>query len=262
MPEITPPKPVTFSDPWVQFPLMVIATLYVFVSATSNNTAFFVSLNGMGYAPFDDLWAHFTVLGDTLIAIALLLVFGAFYPSLLWAGLIAGICAALWTHGLKNIFDMPRPPAVLPADIVHIIGPALKKNSFPSGHTTTIFALAAVLSLHTQVWSTRAVLIGVAILVGISRAVVGVHWPLDILAGAFGGWLSGAAGIMLAQRWPGGLQRTPQLVIGAILAGCAIAVLVRSDPIYAQTQIFQWMVAVGALAVGAYGFWKRYRATW
>lgn len=259
MSDLLKPDAVSLSDPWVQFPLTIIAALYVFVSVTSSNTAFFLALNSLGPAPWGDVWAHATALGDTLVAVTLLLIVGAYFPAVLWAGLIAGLCATLWTHGLKNLFDMPRPPAVLPAELVHVIGPVLKKHSYPSGHTTTAFALAAVLCLHVRAVSTRAVLIALACAVGVSRAVVGVHWPLDILAGAFGGWLSGCAGTLLAQRWPQGLGRAPQLVIGALLGACALAVLLRADPIYTQTQYFQWAVAVAGLAAGAFGFWKRYR---
>jgi undecaprenyl-diphosphatase len=54
--------------------------------------------------------------------------------------------------------------------------------SFPSGHATTAFALATLLSL----WYPRgtAGLVALAALVGWSRVVLGSHFPSDVLGGA------------------------------------------------------------------------------
>ena len=55
-------------------------------------------------------------------------------------------------------------------------------TSFPSGHSASIFALATVLALNYPRW--RWVFWLVASLVGVSRVVVGAHYPLDVLAGS------------------------------------------------------------------------------
>ena len=54
--------------------------------------------------------------------------------------------------------------------------------SFPSGHATTAFAAALVLAF----WYPRqaGVFMGLAVLVALSRVVLGVHFPSDVLAGA------------------------------------------------------------------------------
>jgi membrane-associated phospholipid phosphatase len=62
-------------------------------------------------------------------------------------------------------------------------------NTFPSGHSITVFSIFSFLALITRpgwgyLWALMAVL-------GIySRVVVGLHFVTDITAGAIIGWLS------------------------------------------------------------------------
>lgn len=58
-------------------------------------------------------------------------------------------------------------------------------NSFPSGHATTVFALAASLALLFPRW--RLPLFGFALLVGLSRIAVGAHYLSDVMGGAYAG---------------------------------------------------------------------------
>ncbi|HUS03127.1 MAG TPA: phosphatase PAP2 family protein [Chitinophagaceae bacterium] len=65
-------------------------------------------------------------------------------------------------------------------------------SSFPSGHTTVVFAAATVFAKEYQ--NTLAIPIiaySAATLVGISRVVENAHWATDVLAGAALGYLSG-----------------------------------------------------------------------
>src|ERR1700712_2145829 len=55
-------------------------------------------------------------------------------------------------------------------------------QSFPSGHATTGFALAAVVGFLSPRWFYPAV--GLAAVIALSRLTGGVHYPSDVLAGA------------------------------------------------------------------------------
>ena len=59
--------------------------------------------------------------------------------------------------------------------------------SFPSGHASFLFALATVVYLYNKKWGV-GLLLG-ALIVSLSRIIVGVHYPSDIAAGILVGVL-------------------------------------------------------------------------
>ncbi|WP_342426543.1 phosphatase PAP2 family protein [Paenibacillus sp. FSL L8-0158] len=65
----------------------------------------------------------------------------------------------------------------------------LKDYSFPSGHTTAIFALVTPFMLASSP-AIMLVLIGLALLVAISRVYWGYHYPIDCVAGGMVGFLT------------------------------------------------------------------------
>ncbi len=204
-------------------------------------------INGWSAWSGDALWADLTVLGNGVVVLALLLPWLSWRPSIARAGFIAAVPAGLWAGVLKPLFNVPRPPAVLSPEALHVIGPALRAHAFPSGHTTAIFAFAAVLALSLRGPPWRWALLTLAVLVGLSRCVVGVHWPLDVFGGAFGGWLSGWAGVALEKRWRTPLSRRPVgFVMGLVCLGACFS-LYAWDAGYALARAWLWVLASSAL---------------
>jgi membrane-associated phospholipid phosphatase len=227
------------------------------VAVAGANERVFLLLNHLAPMTSDALWANITILGDTTVALALGLILARRRPDLLWAVVPAALLATAWSRTLKHLVAIPRPPAVLGADAIHSIGPVYHFQSFPSGHSTTVFALAAlcVLGFRLRAWS--VVPIAVAALVGVSRCAVGVHWPLDVLGGAFGGWLAAALGLKAAPYMPFGLRPTTQWLISVALAGCAVALLVGYPTDYPQALWFQRAIGAACLMVFAATFVHR-----
>ena len=78
-------------------------------------------------------------------------------------------------------------------------------NSFPSGHTSTSFACATVLSFFVPRAAPAFYLLALAI--GYSRIYVGVHWPLDVLGGAVIGLVTALLLLAVARRRSARLRR-------------------------------------------------------
>jgi undecaprenyl-diphosphatase len=109
---------------------------------------------------------------------------------------------------LKPIFERPRPYHSISE--VHLydrmgktwsVTPPLAKvvrgesRSLPSAHATNIFAGAFFLSFFFRKMSPFFYLI--AVLVAYSRVYLGVHFPFDVVAGAFAGTSCG-----MVYAWP------------------------------------------------------------
>jgi membrane-associated phospholipid phosphatase len=231
---------------------LIAGVAFAGIWAADANRSLFLVLNALGPMTSDWLWANITVLGDALVAFALCLPLWRRRPDLLWAFVFVALLGTAWVHGFKPLLDVPRPPAVL-GDAVHVIGPAYKAGSFPSGHATTAFAIGGLLALGLRARWLVVLIVGVATLVALSRAVVGVHWPLDILAGVFGGWLCAVAGLWIGRRTAHFGARPPvQWALGAFLAGCALALVFGHDKSgYPQADLFQRLIGICCLAAAA-----------
>lgn len=103
-----------------------------------------------------------------------------FFAPIIIAG---GVSYILVEWVLKLLVGRLRPTIEMGAIIV---GNAKTDFSFPSGHATIAFAMATILSAYEQKF--RGWFYGLAMLIGLSRIIVGVHYPLDVLGGGVLGW--------------------------------------------------------------------------
>lgn len=184
-------------------------------------------------------WSHLTMLGDTTLGLMLILPFVGRRPDIVWKFVLAAVLASLWSHGLKSIFSSLRPAGVLPLDSFQIFGPVLAHNAFPSGHTTTIFLLAGLVCLHSVKEGMKWAILGLALLVALSRIACGAHWPLDVLGGMLGGWLSAMGGILIAERTPKMAENQYfQRTVTTMLIAAALWTVFFYDSYFPNTQFF------------------------
>ncbi len=155
--------------------------------------ASFFYLNAYHSPALDGFFICFTLLGDgvfSIVVIVLLLVLRHYSKAL--QILTAFLGSALCTQVLKNVFSMPRPKQFFsPGQYSHFIDGITRVgySSFPSGHTTSIFALVTMLALFekNKKWTWLYVLPAVA--VGYSRIYLGQHFLGDVLVGSMVGVL-------------------------------------------------------------------------
>lgn len=124
--------------------------------------------------------------------------------------LIAPPLAGASSSILKEIFGRARPDVVPHLDMVSNL-------SFPSGHATNVMAtylLAALLIAQARRSLLVALAMAVAATIGVSRILLGVHWPSDVV----GGWMWGAGialiGVTVARKLEAGqsAKRSPTLM--------------------------------------------------
>lgn len=110
----------------------------------------------------------------------------------LFVVLVAAVSAYAVAVLLKEIIVSPRPFEVLPS--AHVLYTHGGGDSLPSGHATFYMALAAALFFyHRKLFIVYA--LG-ALVIGLARIAVGVHWPFDIVIG----WILGSVVGALAYR--------------------------------------------------------------
>jgi undecaprenyl-diphosphatase len=116
----------------------------------------------------------------------------------LWT-LVTALAASFTTDAIKAATSRDRPD-------VDTLVPRPHSSSFPSGHAATSFACATVLSAFEP--RLRVPLYVLAALIALSRAYVGVHFPLDVLAGATWGLCVGWLTVRALRRLGAGRRRS------------------------------------------------------
>lgn len=231
--------------------LAVSVALWLFLA---NYHAGFLALNQWTNAVFSaPAWQRITLMGDAYFMLALAACLIRLAPAFVWAITLGGVIQALLVNAIKHALQADRPAGVLDATQFLHTGPLHDWGSFPSGHTATAFLWVGCLLVLTRHWWLRVPLLLLGVLVGLSRVAVGVHWPLDIVAGAAVGLFCAGLGMWLAQRWQGGLSTAGYSMLAALLAYANYRLLTH-DSGYPYADALMPILGGLGLAVLAYYF--------
>ncbi|WP_129599757.1 phosphatase PAP2 family protein [Anaerophilus nitritogenes] len=132
---------------------------------------------------FDRIMPWITFLGDKglvwmIFCISLLL--SKKYRRVGFLAICALAISSILGEGIfKHLFRRPRPFLQVPD--LQLLIPKPTSYSFPSGHTSSSFAVAGV--LFNKLKRFRKTIIFIAFLIAFSRLYLFVHYPSDVLAG-------------------------------------------------------------------------------
>lgn len=172
-----------------------------------------------------------THLGDPPLVMTLAIACGVIgqlrYRQPAGWGVALGVAAVLlFNHLLKQALTVARPEA----------GQALFASySFPSGHASAAsayYALAAIWLLQGHSHPVRhagyMTTLGLVLLIALSRTLIGVHWPLDIMAGMLEGITVAALYRYWLFRHPTPRAAATAPVVALLLGGALLYSLVRT----------------------------------
>ena len=166
----------------------------------------------------DQFFKYFTHYGDGLMWLPLA-VFCFFFRRKYFIAVVAGVLiSTLIAQFLKRVVypDELRPISYLSESFpVHAVeGLVMRtKHSFPSGHTTTAFAMALIMAhiINKKIWSYLLPLF--ALLAAYSRVYLGQHFPTDALAGMCIGIVSAILSLLIFRKFSRGLKRKKALLV-------------------------------------------------
>ncbi|WP_090602392.1 phosphatase PAP2 family protein [Parapedobacter koreensis] len=164
------------------FALSSIA-LSIFISQSEQ----FLLVNQLHHPVADAAFQYITYGGDGLLMVLLTVILLFVRFKYVIYAITCFILTGLLAQGIKRTLGFPRPAKFfegvhdlhIPPDYtVHF------HNSFPSGHTTTAFAMMAMLYYLFPNQRNSPFLFVMALLVGYSRIYLAQHFPQDVFAGA------------------------------------------------------------------------------
>jgi membrane-associated phospholipid phosphatase len=171
---------------FMQLSAFLMAFLLLMVIFFSKATSF-LWFNFYHSQLLDKFFTYYTFLGDGVVALVIIvLMLPLRKTALAFRLLLAFLVSGLFAQLLKSWFHAPRPLTYFNHQLYHHFIEGVTNSgyhSFPSGHTTTAFAIATMLACHFRKNVPCLIFFMLAAGVGYSRIYLGQHFVPDVLAG-------------------------------------------------------------------------------
>lgn len=182
--------------------------------------ALFYGINGWpdGLAPFFKFLSEGTDSPIVRIILLLLIVSMACFRQTRKGGMLGGLCwplADLLTKLWKDYLPRPRPFQEL-SDVIVRTGTSESMGT-ASAHSGNMMFVAVVFCYYFRWWGMPWVVL--ALLTGISRVYVGVHYPYQVLLGWATGAAAAAAVIFVAEMIANRRKRNEDTLDGSDVPG-------------------------------------------
>ena len=170
-------------------PYLLFALLFGIAILCTGKGELHLWLNSVHTPTLDFIFKYITLTGEWIpyvVAVALL-----FYKTGNGIFVLLGqLSAGLVTQIIKHIVDAPRPKLFFAEHYPDFVLPLVdgvrlhSSHSFPSGHTTAIFALFFSLAVITKNKPLKFIYLLLAIFCSYSRIYLFQHFPCDVWAGS------------------------------------------------------------------------------
>jgi len=180
-----------YKSDYFLFPYLILLVSLLLIQIQVDQFKISILINSLHNSFLDFLCKYGTWLGDGFFALALSLMLFWFNPRLACCILISYLISAGLAQFLKHIVfpHQERPMAIiqnLQINSLHFVdGVEMNyQNSFPSGHTTTAFALFASISFFLNKPSSKILCLIIALFIGFSRIYLLQHFLIDTCMGS------------------------------------------------------------------------------
>jgi membrane-associated phospholipid phosphatase len=181
---------------WFFIPYLITAVVTLFFILLFTKASVHLYLNSY-YSNFGDLFfKYLTILGDGIIIPFLLIILAFIRFRYAFFILVTYAVSGLFTQILKRTFFMNvERPTKFFEDVaqLHLVPGVeqLSMKSFPSGHTTTAFAIMICFALLVRNNILKLLFFILAALIAYSRVYLSQHFLTDLLAGSLIGTFTG-----------------------------------------------------------------------
>lgn len=186
--------------------LFVIITLFLILFSRVDG---FIFLNSFHTPTLNQVFNSITFIGDGLFSIIVsffILIFAKKHSKLALIVMVAYLSSGIVAQIFKAIIYAPRPSLYFKLHeykyyIDTFATSRAGANSFPSGHSASVFALVTVFSVYCKRKYISFCLIIIGILAGYSRIYLAHHFLIDVLAGMILGLLFGTLSLIWLDKF-------------------------------------------------------------